>query len=145
MADERAIVLGQKLVQLTMPGVPDTYQGCEAPSYTLVDPDNRRPVDFDAHAALLAGPPRPGDLAWEKLMLTRTVLRLRREHPEWFGAGGAYEPLPSATGATLAFRRGGHIVVAIPVRGKDLDPADVSLPPSFRPVLAGLPFALLIE
>ena len=38
--------LGAKLVQLTMPGVPDVYQGCELGGLSLVDPDNRRPVDY---------------------------------------------------------------------------------------------------
>ncbi len=46
--------LSQKLLQLTMPGVPDIYQGCELESYALVDPDNRRPVDYDA------APPQAG-------------------------------------------------------------------------------------
>ena len=46
--------LGAKLVQLTMPGVPDVYQGCELAGLSLVDPDNRRPVDFARRRALLA-------------------------------------------------------------------------------------------
>src|SRR6202042_2074667 len=46
--------LGAKLVQLTMPGVPDVYQGCEAAALSLVDPDNRHPVDFDRRQVLLA-------------------------------------------------------------------------------------------
>ena len=49
--DARVNSLGAKLVQLTMPGVPDVYQGCELTGLSLVDPDNRRPVDF-------AAPPR---------------------------------------------------------------------------------------
>ena len=60
----RAFVLGQKLLQLTLPGVPDTYQGCELVDLSLVDPDNRRPVDYDERRERLAhvqhdGPPRP--------------------------------------------------------------------------------------
>ena len=46
-AGARVVVLGQKLVQLAMPGVPDVYQGCELVDLSLVDPDNRRDVDFD--------------------------------------------------------------------------------------------------
>ena len=50
----RAATLGTKLVQLTLPGVADVYQGTEVPAPTLVDPDNRRPVDAAALAARLA-------------------------------------------------------------------------------------------
>ena len=46
--------LGAKLVQLTMPGVPDTYQGCELAAFSLVDPDNRRLIDFARRRQLLA-------------------------------------------------------------------------------------------
>jgi (1->4)-alpha-D-glucan 1-alpha-D-glucosylmutase len=52
--DARANSLGAKLVQLTMPGVPDIYQGCELGGFSLVDPDNRRPVDFERRRELLA-------------------------------------------------------------------------------------------
>jgi (1->4)-alpha-D-glucan 1-alpha-D-glucosylmutase len=51
--DARVNSLGAKLVQLTMPGVPDVYQGCELAGFTLVDPDNRRPVDFARRQELL--------------------------------------------------------------------------------------------
>ncbi len=49
----RAAVLAQKLLQLTMPGVPDVYQGCELVALSLVDPDNRRPVDWTERAERL--------------------------------------------------------------------------------------------
>ena len=96
-------ILGQKLVQLAMPGVPDVYQGCELVDLSLVDPDNRRRVDFDERraAAGRAWTPasKPADLDDEKLLVTSRALRLRREHPEWFvGAGSAYVPLPTSTG-----------------------------------------------
>lgn len=74
----RSNSLSQKLVQLTMPGVPDTYQGCELDTFHLVDPDNRGPVDFAARQAALPL------LADAKLRLTATALRLRRDHPHWF-------------------------------------------------------------
>jgi malto-oligosyltrehalose synthase len=108
--------LGQKLVQLTMPGVPDVYQGCEVTGLSLVDPDNRRPVDFVRRRELLADLDAgtvPGDLDGEKLLLTSRALRLRGEHPAWFA--GAYEPLAAAgpaAGHVLAFRRGGAVTVA---------------------------------
>jgi (1->4)-alpha-D-glucan 1-alpha-D-glucosylmutase len=115
--------LGMKLVQLTMPGIPDVYQGCELAGFALVDPDNRRPVDFPHRARLLArldagqpvGQPDPGQpaaqLDAEKLLVTSVTLRLRRAHPDWFA--GSYQPLAAegpAAGHCVAFRRGGRAV-----------------------------------
>ncbi|MEU6038692.1 malto-oligosyltrehalose synthase [Actinomadura sp. NPDC047616] len=98
----RVVMLGQKIVQLTMPGVPDVYQGCELVGLSLVDPDNRRPVDYGSRRARLAhldaeGAPR--DVDDLKLLITSRALRLRRDHPEWFSA--SYEPA-RVTGATSA-------------------------------------------
>ena len=106
----RVAVLGQKLVQLTMPGIPDVYQGCELVDLSLVDPDNRRQIDFSERrhrlARLDAGQ-KPRDLSDEKLLVTSSALRLRREHPEWFtGPGAFYRALPSSTGNAVAFGRG---------------------------------------
>jgi (1->4)-alpha-D-glucan 1-alpha-D-glucosylmutase len=105
-ASTRAVVLGQKLVQLTMPGVPDTYQGTEIVDLSLVDPDNRRQVDFAARAARLdrldAGE-RPEDLNDEKLLVTSRALRLRRDRPAAFTG---YSVLPATSGHTVAFARG---------------------------------------
>ncbi|MDN3355452.1 malto-oligosyltrehalose synthase [Actinomadura sp. DC4] len=107
--------LGQKLVQLTMPGVPDVYQGCELTGLSLVDPDNRRPVDYARRRELLAdldAGTLPAGLDGEKLLVASRALRLRGEHPEWFAGG--HEPLaaegPAAEHA-LAFRRGGVTTV----------------------------------
>ena len=104
------MVLGQKLVQLAMPGVPDVYQGCEIVDLSLVDPDNRRDVDFDERRKRLqrldAGE-KPADLDDEKLLVTSRVLRARREHPDWFvGPASAYVPMPTSTGNAVAFGRG---------------------------------------
>jgi len=106
--------LGQKLVQLTMPGVPDVYQGTELWEDSLVDPDNRRPVDFSHRRALLASsttaPPVDGSGA-AKLWVTTTALRLRRDRPELFTS---YTPLAAdgpAADHVLAFDRGGVVVV----------------------------------
>jgi (1->4)-alpha-D-glucan 1-alpha-D-glucosylmutase len=112
--DARATALGAKLVQLTMPGVADTYQGCELAGLRLVDPDNRAPADFargqDLLAALDAGA-SPAGLDAEKLLVTAAALRLRRDHPDWFA--GEYTPLaaegPAARHA-VSFARGGHAV-----------------------------------
>jgi (1->4)-alpha-D-glucan 1-alpha-D-glucosylmutase len=109
-APGRVAVLGQKLVQLTMPGVPDVYQGCETVDLSLVDPDNRRPVDFPGLQARLArldsgGP--AADLADEKLLVTSRALRLRRDLPGCFvGAQAGYQPLPTSTGNAIGFARG---------------------------------------
>jgi (1->4)-alpha-D-glucan 1-alpha-D-glucosylmutase len=115
--DARVNSLGAKLIQLTMPGVPDVYQGCELTGLSLVDPDNRRPVDYQRRrrlmAALLAGREATG-LDAEKLLLTSRVLRLRREHPEWFAGG--YTPLacegPAAEHAVV-FLRGENAVTVV--------------------------------
>jgi (1->4)-alpha-D-glucan 1-alpha-D-glucosylmutase len=107
----RAATLGQKLVQLTMPGVPDVYQGTELVDLSLVDPDNRRPVDYtqrvEALARLDAGA-RPRGLSEEKLLVTAKALRLRRQNPEAFA--GSYKPLPTSSGHAVAFCRGDSVV-----------------------------------
>lgn len=115
--------LGQKLVQLAMPGVPDTYQGTELWENSLVDPDNRRPVDFAVRRELLARldagwqPTVAADGAAKLLVVSRT-LRLRRDRPELFTG---YRPVPArgpAAAHAVAFDRGGAIAVAtrLPVR-----------------------------
>ncbi len=114
--DARATSLGMKLVQLTMPGVPDTYQGCELVGLALVNPDNRRPADFTQGRELLnalAAGRRPAGLDGEKLLVTATAFRLRRAHPDWFAAG--YQPLAAegpAAAHAVAFARGQAITVA---------------------------------
>jgi (1->4)-alpha-D-glucan 1-alpha-D-glucosylmutase len=116
--------LSQKAVQLTMPGVPDVYQGTEFWDDSLVDPDNRRPVDFGARAAALAeldraGTPPPVDGSGRaKLWLVSRVLRLRRDEPARFGS---YRPIAAEGAAAehaVAFDRGGAITVVtrLPVR-----------------------------
>ncbi|MBO1415267.1 malto-oligosyltrehalose synthase, partial [Streptomyces sp. FH025] len=105
----RANTLAAALLHLTVPGVPDLYQGGEEPLYTLVDPDNRGVVDFGALAVRLtdAAAPRTGDLAREKLHLTATALHLRRSRPL-----GRYRPL-AAPDHLLAFARGEDVVTAV--------------------------------
>jgi (1->4)-alpha-D-glucan 1-alpha-D-glucosylmutase len=113
--------LAAKLVALTMPGVPDVYQGSELWEQSLVDPDNRRPVDFDQRVDLL-GAVRDGarahlsgaedDTGVAKLAVTRAALTLRRERPHLFTG---YTPLTAhgpAADHVLAFDRGGAVTVA---------------------------------
>jgi (1->4)-alpha-D-glucan 1-alpha-D-glucosylmutase len=108
--------LGQKLVQLTMPGVPDVYQGTELWEDSLVDPDNRRPVDFADRLRLLRSlhdnPPQIDESGAAKFWITRQALRLRHRRPDWFGS---YQPI-MAYGAAhdhlIGFDRGGVITFA---------------------------------
>ena len=119
--DARVNTLGAKLAQLTMPGVPDIYQGCELTGLFLVDPDNRRPVDYQRRQRLLASLDADrdqaaivGGLDAEKLLVTSRALRLRRDHPDWFG--GSYTPLASegpAAEHAFAFLRGEHAVTVV--------------------------------
>jgi (1->4)-alpha-D-glucan 1-alpha-D-glucosylmutase len=110
--------LSQKLVQLTMPGVPDVYQGTELWDDSLVDPDNRRPVDVELRRTMLdaadsgtAAPPVGADGA-AKLWVVSRALRLRRDWPDLFAS---YTPLRahgSAADHAVAFDRGGAVTVA---------------------------------
>lgn len=110
--------LSQKLIQLTMPGVPDVYQGSELAEASLVDPDNRRPVDFTAQADALrtvssgAAPPALDDSGLAKIWVTSRALRARRDLPELFRT---YLPMYAdgpGRGHLVAFDRGGAITVA---------------------------------
>jgi (1->4)-alpha-D-glucan 1-alpha-D-glucosylmutase len=113
----RSNALAQKLVQLTMPGVPDVYQGTELEDRSLVDPDNRRPVDYDQRRALLArldGGWVPGvdDTGAAKLLVVSRALRLRRDSPELFTGYAPVEATGSAADSVVAFDRGGAVTVA---------------------------------
>ena len=109
--------LSAKLLQLTGPGVPDVYQGSELWEQSLVDPDNRRPVDFDLRRRILAmlddgALPQVGAGGAAKLLVTSRALRLRRDRPELFTG---YEPLEASGTAAdhlVAFDRGGAIALA---------------------------------
>ncbi|WP_156687076.1 malto-oligosyltrehalose synthase [Mycobacterium sp. Marseille-P9652] len=101
--------LGQKLLALTVPGVPDVYQGTELWDDSLVDPDNRRAVDYAARRAALSTLEHP------KMRVVTTALRLRRAHPETFRQGGYLPVLADgeASEHVIAFRRGDDVVVAV--------------------------------
>jgi (1->4)-alpha-D-glucan 1-alpha-D-glucosylmutase len=99
--------LAQTLLKLTSPGVPDIYQGNEILDYSLVDPDNRRPVDYKRHSELLEALPAatPDELirSWPdgriKMFLTQRVLQFRRVHADLFHRG---EYLPLGGNGTFA-------------------------------------------
>ena len=98
--------LSQTLLKLTSPGVPDIYQGDELETLSLVDPDNRRPVDWERRRrALRSDEP-------SKLRLIRRVLALRAERPDDFA--GLYEPVDLGPD-WCAFRRG-SVLVSVPLR-----------------------------
>ena len=105
----RAATLGTKLVQLTLPGIADVYQGTEVPRPTLVDPDNRRPVDATELAARLARLDEgagPRSLADEKMLVTSRALRVRRDLADAFvGPAAGFEPLPHSSGHSLVYAR----------------------------------------
>jgi (1->4)-alpha-D-glucan 1-alpha-D-glucosylmutase len=101
--------LGQKLLALTVPGIPDVYQGTELWDDSLVDPDNRREVDYAKRRAAL------NELQHTKIRVVTTALRLRRSRPDCF-LHGDYVPVLAAGQASdhvVAFRRGPDILVAV--------------------------------
>ncbi|MFZ6990964.1 malto-oligosyltrehalose synthase [Curtobacterium sp. RRHDQ66] len=115
--------LGTKLVQLTAPGVPDVYQGTEFWDRSLVDPDNRRAVDYTERRHVLAELDGPDDDGPEtlpaigidgaaKLLVTTRALRLRRDRPELFTRYLPIEATGSAADHVVAFDRGGAVTVA---------------------------------
>ena len=156
-APGRSNGLATKLLALTIPGVPDVYQGTELWDHSLADPDNRRPVDYDDRVALLADGGHP------KLRVTATALRLRRDRPELFTSYAAVPATGPAADHVLAFDRGGAVTVVtrLPVgldeRGGWADTV-LSLDGTWRDVLTGrvvtarlddvlgdLPVALLVK
>ena len=121
----RVTSLAQTALLLTCPGVPDLYQGTELWELSLVDPDNRRPVDYAARARLLATLAGAGpedalardDAGGPKMWLIQRVLAHRRRHPGPYGPGSGYRPLavagPKADHA-VAFTRTGGLAVVVP-------------------------------
>jgi (1->4)-alpha-D-glucan 1-alpha-D-glucosylmutase len=128
--------LGQLLLKLTVPGVPDVYQGDELLALSLVDPDNRRRVDWDRRRELLGAVRRgaaPTDET-RKLWLIVRALTLRARRPDAF-AGGGYEPLAAGEDA-VAFLRGTTVLAASALRGEPAASIDVPAG-TWRDALAG--------
>ncbi len=117
--------LAQTLIKFTAPGVPDIYQGTELWDLSLVDPDNRRPVDFEKRSRLLA---EINSLSceeiWErmeeghpKLWIVSQALGLRRRRPDVFGAKGSYGALSvhgEKSNHIVAYVRGERAVTVVP-------------------------------
>jgi (1->4)-alpha-D-glucan 1-alpha-D-glucosylmutase len=117
--------LGQTLIKMIAPGVPDFYQGTELWDLSLVDPDNRRPVDFELRARLLRGcgsisaaqAVADWDSGLPKLWMTRRVLALRRERSADFAPRSRYQPLVARgahLGNLLSFQRGENLIAVVP-------------------------------
>jgi (1->4)-alpha-D-glucan 1-alpha-D-glucosylmutase len=134
--------LAQTLMKYTAPGVPDMYQGGELWDFTLVDPDNRRRVDYDLRRRLLkeirsmkvTEVMQRGDEGLPKLWLVHQALKVRNEHPEWFGAKAGYVPVHGdgpASDRVIAFRRGENVVTVVPrwtKAGKDWGETELEVP-----------------
>lgn len=121
----RINALSQTLIKLSAPGVPDIYQGCELWDLSLVDPDNRRPVDYALRRRLLteldAMTPEEvmekADDGLPKLFLIRRALDLRKKRPEIFSPDAGYRPLPlrgKRKQHGVAFLRGDRAAVIVP-------------------------------
>jgi (1->4)-alpha-D-glucan 1-alpha-D-glucosylmutase len=121
----RQLARGQLLLKLTSPGVPDLYQGDELETLALVDPDNRRPVDWELRERLLRSADDP------KQQLTRQALELRARRVGAFAGG--YEPVDFGP-EVCAFVRGGDVLVAVPLRRG----AAAAVPGHWREVAPGL-------
>lgn len=105
----RTDALGQKLLALTVPGVPDVYQGTELFEDSLVDPDNRRPIDYRTRREALKAMNHP------KIRVVAAALRLRRDRPASFTDGG-YTPVLAdgpASHHLLAFVRGRDVLTVV--------------------------------
>ena len=137
-AGERS-ALGQLLLKLTVPGVPDIYQGDELVDLSLVDPDNRRPVDWNERRAALEalqGGAEPTGRTM-KLHLIVRALELRARRPEAFGAGGAYAPIEAGPDVAAFSRGGGAVVVVVALRA-GAGGTSIALPAGeYRDVLDG--------
>ncbi|QHN04278.1 malto-oligosyltrehalose synthase [Granulicella sp. WH15] len=117
--------LTQTLLKHTAPGVPDLYQGAELWDLSLVDPDNRRPVDYEERRRVLAELKhlKPAEVltrmdeGMPKMFVIHHALWLRRQHPEWFGEGAEYVPV-TVTGSkqphVIAYLRADAVLTVAP-------------------------------
>jgi (1->4)-alpha-D-glucan 1-alpha-D-glucosylmutase len=151
----RSNSLAQTALLFTSPGFADLYQGTELWDHSLVDPDNRRPVDYDARRRVLAGlgslggePPPVDDRGAAKLWLTQRLLADRGRRPDAYGPGSGYRPL-ATDGAradhVVAFERTGGVVTVVPrltLGVPDWGDTTVALPDGeWTDVLTGSPVA----
>lgn len=117
--------LSQTLIKLTAPGVPDIYQGSELWNMSLVDPDNRREVNFETRRDLLnqlkslntQGILDRMEEGLPKLWVIQQTLQLRKQHPDLFGSEGSYQPKIAKGNKSdhiVAFLRGNSVMTIVP-------------------------------
>jgi (1->4)-alpha-D-glucan 1-alpha-D-glucosylmutase len=117
--------LAQTLIKLTSPGIPDLYQGAELWALNLVDPDNRRPVDYTTRREALASVKsltpqaiwQRADEGLPKMWVTHAALQVRRRRRDAFSAHSLYTPLYAQgplAGRVVAFQRGESVVTIVP-------------------------------
>jgi (1->4)-alpha-D-glucan 1-alpha-D-glucosylmutase len=134
------VALRTVALKLTSPGVPDIYQGDELELRALVDPDNRRPVDWRWYEAMLArlegGTSPDATTDTRKLWLTKRLLGLRLRRQDAFAPGSAYQPLDAGPDV-VAFTRGDDVVVAVATRAT-VPPGSLTIPAgTWQDVLRG--------
>ncbi len=128
----RIAALAQALIKATAPGIPDFYQGSELWTASLVDPENRTPVDFGLRRRIAAETAGVPDIATAddlhgvaKLAVIRAALTVRRDHPDAFvGKSASYTPLRlvgERADAGVAFGRGDRVITVAPVRPVTVD------------------------
>jgi (1->4)-alpha-D-glucan 1-alpha-D-glucosylmutase len=130
--------LAQLTLRVTLPGFPDTYQGTETWDDSLVDPDNRRPVDFAMQRRMLDHARDVGAVeAWRderpsglpKLVVLDRLLHLRQRRPDAFGSDAAYDPIAVADDRAIAFVRGGNVLIMVPrLTLAGVGPTELALP-----------------
>jgi len=129
--------LAQLVLRCTLPGVPDLYQGCEFDDFSLVDPDNRRPIDYAARAATLA---QPGSdrvsFAARKQQLIAMLLKARRDMPLLWEKG-RYTPMDTPAGAIAFLRQQDERQAMIAIRCNSAGPCgQIALPFAGRDLLS---------
>jgi (1->4)-alpha-D-glucan 1-alpha-D-glucosylmutase len=138
----RINALSQTLLNYTSPGVPDIYQGSELWDLSLVDPDNRRPVDYKLRCSLIPSLSSMNakqvmqrmDEGLPKLWLVHHALHLRNEHPEWFGTEADYVPLAvqgEHSERIIVYLRGSNVLTVVPrwsYRGTEWGNTTLALP-----------------
>ncbi len=139
----RINALAQVVLHLTLPGIPDIYQGTEWWDFSLVDPDNRRPVDYRLREAATGSPPsvEQDEMGVTKQCAVQRLLELRARRPELFEGYEAVDLRPD-DGSWIGYTRGnGRLLVAVPVRGKGLPDGGLPVAPGgWHDVLADRPF-----
>ncbi|HVW73710.1 MAG TPA: malto-oligosyltrehalose synthase [Rhizomicrobium sp.] len=130
--------LVQTVLRYTLPGVPDLYQGAEFMDFSMVDPDNRRPVDYRARQKALYADRAPENIDDLKQRVIANLLHARRDHPDFWRDAG-YQPVPAPAGL-MAFRRqygAQSLYVIARCNGADLPDHQMGIAQSGTDLLSG--------